>query len=123
MRSVNFLPVTVAVPTAVTAIATIAGKVVKESRDYRRGRGLPYYRGNGVAVSYDRRLARIIGYRRRICYRFHISSPLRRIQPLPTALRQGRGGRSPWRGCTPHKSCRQSLRYPQRKSFPREWDR
>lgn len=46
--------------------ATVAGKAVKNSRDYGRGRRLPYYRGNGIAVRYDRRFARIIGYGRSV---------------------------------------------------------
>lgn len=54
-----------ALPTAITAvavIATVAGQIVEKSCYYRRGRGLPYNGGYGIAESYNRRLARIIGY-------------------------------------------------------------
>ena len=56
------LTTTIITTAAAIAIAAIAGTTVKKSGDYRHGRGLPYNRGNGVTVSYNRRLARIIGY-------------------------------------------------------------
>lgn len=52
---------------AIVAVATaVTRKIVKNSYNYGRGRRLPYNRGDGVAVRYDRRFARIIGYGRSV---------------------------------------------------------
>lgn len=113
-----------AVPIATIAkTAAVTGQAVKNSCNHGRGRGLPYNRGNGIAVSYDGSFARIVGYERSIDYLFHISSPLRRIQPSPTDPQQGRVNQCPSADCTRGKRRRLFLRCPQRKPCPREQGR
>ena len=72
--------------TAATAVAVTIKVAIAVATDavkncyYRRRHILPYNRRNGIAISYYRLLAGIIGYCRHVVYRFHISPPLRQIQ-------------------------------------------